>query len=169
MDPYRTRWNVALLPLAAFVLILTACERAATPVSPDASALHARGHQPVEVTFEKHLNVASSLFDPDGSPIVLVWNGTVDGLPTSTLVSTIDLRTPGTRSAGRTLHATVVWEITTDDRAFTTETRGVVNFQTGLVRTNGVITDGWSSGARVHQEGRLDENMSAVGFLRILP
>jgi hypothetical protein len=32
-----------------------------------------------------------------------------------------------------------------------------------------VITDGWSSGARVHQEGRLDENMSAVGFLRILP
>jgi hypothetical protein len=164
-----TRWNPAILSLTACFITLAACERAASPVSAEDTPFLAMAKRPVEVAFEKQLNLAASQFDGDGNPIVLVWNGTVDGLPGSDLVSTIDFQTPGTRSAGKTLHATVVWEISTPDGTFVAETEGVVNFQTGLVRTNGIVTAGLRAGARVHQEGRLDDQLSAVGFLRILP
>jgi hypothetical protein len=135
-------------------LLSSAATNAAAHVSPPA--------MPVTVAFDK-------VFMPgQGSETLLVWHGTatMDGV-SGALVSSIDLTAPGTRSAGSTLHATVRW-VVTGDLELEMETVGVVNFNNGIVRTNGQVVSGPYAGSQVHQQGQL-VGLDASGFLRIQP
>jgi hypothetical protein len=99
----------------------------------------------------------------------LVWTGTLTlGETTGTLRSSIDLTLPGTREAGATLHGTVLWEVS-GDLELVIVTEGIANFAKGIVRTNGRVESGPYEGARVHQQGDLDGDLNAEGFLRIHP
>jgi hypothetical protein len=135
-------------------LLSSAATNAAAHVSPPAS--------PVTMTFDK-------VFMPaQGSETFLVWHGTATlGGVSAPLVSSIDLTLPGTRWAGPTLYATVRWEVT-GDLETVIETVGVVNFNNGIVRTNGQVVSGPYAGSRVHQQGQL-VGLDASGFLRIHP
>jgi hypothetical protein len=135
-------------------LLSSAATNAAAHVSPPAS--------PVPVAFDK-------VFMPgQSSETLLVWHGTATlGGVSAFLVSSIDLTLPGTRSAGSTLHATVRW-VVTGDLELEMETVGVVNFNNGIVRTNGQVVSGAYAGSQVHQQGQL-VGLDASGFLRIHP
>jgi hypothetical protein len=133
-----------------------------TGVATNAAAHVSPPAMPVTVAFDK-------VFMPDQGPeTLLVWHGTatMDGV-SGALVSSIDLTLPGTRWAGSTLHATVRW-VVTGDLEMEMETVGAVNFNNGIVRTNGQVVSGPYSGSQVHQQGQLT-GLDASGFLRIQP
>jgi hypothetical protein len=135
-------------------LLSSAATNAAAHVSPPAS--------PVTMAFDK-------VFMPaQGSATLLVWHGTatVNGV-SAFLESSIDLTAPGTRWAGPTLYATVRWKVT-GDLETVIETVGVVNFNNGIVRTNGQVVSGAYAGSQVYQQGQL-VGLDASGFLRIQP
>jgi hypothetical protein len=160
-----TRFRPTVLGMAAAALTAMAgCDGSDPlgPVPPGASAHAAAAAAPAVATFSKDFNASES------TETLLVWHGTMTlGSQTGALVSTINLMTPGTRAAGATLHATVRW-VVTGDLEIEFETAGVVNFNTGLVRTNGRVVSGPYAGSQVHQQGQL-VGLDASGFLRIHP
>jgi hypothetical protein len=170
---YRIRLRVTAVGVLITIAAGTAaCDRA-DPLGPDSTellsraAVNAAAHvsapaAPATMTFDK-------VFMPDqSSETLLVWHGTatMNGV-SEAFVSSIDLTVPGTRWVGSTLHATVLWVVT---GALETEieTVGVVNFNNGIVRTNGKVVSGPYAGSQVHQEGQL-VGLDASGFLRIKP
>lgn len=152
---------VAVGVCAALFAVLAACAEA--PTAPDTLPMRAQVSpaSPLVLTFDKTFRAEES------SETLLVWRGTVqyDG-ETGDLLSTIDLTEPGTRRVGQILYATVRWEVT-GDVEFVAETRGIVNFNTGMVRTNGRALSGVGEGGTVAQEGQLDEALNATGMLRV--
>jgi hypothetical protein len=168
---YRNQLRAAVMPLlGACAMAVVACDGTG-PVGPaggygpaDASAsAHPIPAAPVIATFEKDFMPGQS------TETLLVWEGEVTiGDKTGHLVSMIHLLEPGTRLAGNTLQAIVRWEVT-GDLEIVFETSGVVNFTNGIVRTNGRVVSGLLDGSRVHQEGQLDADLNATGFLRIAP
>jgi hypothetical protein len=169
---YRNRLRVTVVGILVTIAGAAACDRA-DPLGPDSTELLARAAanaaaqasppaRPATMTFDK-------VFMPNqGSETLLVWHGTatMKGI-SGTLVSSIDLTAPGTRWAGSTLHATVLW-VVTGDLETEIETIGVVNFNNGIVRTNGKVVSGPYAGSQVHQQGQL-VGLDASGFLRIKP
>jgi hypothetical protein len=168
---YRDQLRAAVMPwLGACAMVLVACDGTGPvgladgygPADASASA-HPIPAAPVIATFEKDFMPGES------SETLLVWRGDVTiGDMTGDLVSTMNLAQPGTRLAGGTLHGTVLWEVT-GDLEMVFETSGVVNLTTGIVRTNGRVVSGLFDGSRVHQQGQLDADLNAAGFLRIAP
>jgi hypothetical protein len=147
-----------LVPVIALTGALTGCSDG--PQSPGFEpAMQQSAGAPVIVSFQKDF---TGLDGP-----TMIWQGQVI-LPDNTtadLTSTLDTSEPGTREAGATLHATVRWVIT-GHVGMEIETRGVINLNTGLVRTNGRVVSGEWAGAQVHQEGQLD-GLDASGHFRI--
>jgi hypothetical protein len=116
---------------------------------------------PVVISFEKE-------FTGDFANGPWQWDGTavVPGIGTATLFSSIDLSQ--LRATGQTLHAPVYWSITAPGFSIELLTEGIINLQTGIVRTSGRVISGNHNGATVHQQGQLD-GLDASGFLRIHP
>jgi hypothetical protein len=167
----RFRGTVAGV-LATMAAVTVACDRV-DPLGPGSSELVARAAADVAAQVSPPARPATMTFDKvfmpnQGSETLLVWHGTatMDGL-SGTLVSSIDLTAPGTRWAGSTLRATVRW-VVTGDLETEIETIGVVNFNNGIVRTNGKVVSGPYAGSQVHQAGQL-VGLDASGFLRIQP
>lgn len=162
MKTHRSYAGLTLTIAIAAAALAACAEGPAAPHAEPAFSQHKPAAAPVTFSFSKDFNAAAS------SETLLVWHGTVEHEgATGVLVSSIDLTQPGTRSAGQTLHATVRWEVS-GDIAFVIETAGVINFRTGLVRTNGRVLSGLHAGAAVHQQGQLD-GLDASGFLRVNP
>jgi hypothetical protein len=117
------------------------------------------GNAPVQVEFVKHVvDPASLVFE--GST-----GGAVSGSLTSKLVSLDGL-------SGPVYHVTFDWIVSAGAESFTARTTGTWNTSTGSVIMNGtVVSDGYLSGAQVHEEGRLvdPDTLTFAGFLRLLP
>jgi hypothetical protein len=152
-----------LISAAAAALILSACaEGPAAPVAngQDVAAQHETA-APLLVTFEKQFtgNFESGPWE---------WSGQafVPGVGTVDLYSSIDLSR--IRVNGQVLHGPVYWLLTAGGFSMEILTDGIINLQTGIVRTNGRVANGAYAGAVVHQEGQLT-GLDAAGTIRIMP
>ena len=97
------------------------------------------------------------------------WLGTVDtnsdGLPDGDLVYD---QVPGSLlQLGQTIHFEGDYAIETDLYSFRVRLNVVLNLSSGSIRGNGVITQGWLDGVRVHLEAELVPG-GVAGVMRLL-
>jgi hypothetical protein len=114
--------------------------------------------KPVRLTFEKQI------VHPNG-----IWEGSVGGDVEGDLTTVLrELRV-----AGPIWHVTFDWIVDADDDNydFTARLYGILNTDTGSVVMDGTVTEGWSKGAQVHEEGQLvaPATYGFEGTIRIMP
>jgi hypothetical protein len=112
-------------------------------------------NDPVRLTFEKAAVAAG------------VWEGTISGDIEGTLQSvllTVD-------ETGPIWHVTFDWIIGSGERSFTARLEGVLNTLTGAVVMDGIVTEGYLLGARVHETGQLADAATSrfTGSITVFP
>jgi hypothetical protein len=72
---------------------------------------------------------------------------------------------------GNTQHFDAAVEVDAPSGDFTAFVSGQINFSTGRVALNGIVTSGWKAGARVHEESQLIDPAigSFTGTIQIMP
>jgi ABC-type glycerol-3-phosphate transport system substrate-binding protein len=68
---------------------------------------------------------------------------------------TIDMQISNSRVTGDVQHFDATVQIDSAGRSFTAEVAGIFNFSTFRTTLNGEVTDGWSAGSQVLEEGLL--------------
>jgi hypothetical protein len=96
------------------------------------------------------------------------WEGAVDTDGDGSPDGDLEYDQLSIRTASSTVHIEAEYNVETDFYRFTAAVNLKVNLSTGLIRGNGVITDGWLDGTQVHLEANLVPGGSA-GVLRLMP
>jgi hypothetical protein len=105
----------------------------------------AASSEPVAITFDKQFDLAKTI--ANGTP---TWSGTVSGDVTGTLETRLILPT---KPSGEVEHVVFDFIVTAGVASFTARLEGVFNARKDTIIMNGVVSDGWLEGARVHEAG----------------
>jgi hypothetical protein len=93
------------------------------------------------------------------------YEGTVDG------GGSIKMWLSNKAVIGNTQHFDAAVEVDAPSGDFNAFVSGQINFSTGRVVLNGIVTSGWKAGARVHEESQLIDPAigSFIGTIQIMP
>jgi hypothetical protein len=145
MKTYNRRFVASVVVIGAVVL--------AMPPTFATSALNNRDHErDVVVTFTKWVTAVVPPVPAEAAGSRFLLAGVVAGDATGSLVGeVIDRRvsTTGTISA-QIVALDALYELRAADRSFTTLVHGAQNNGTHKAILDGIIVDGWRTGARVH-------------------